>query len=245
MRATSSFGCRVARKISRLESFGDSWYDDTNGMRPGNDDPREDPQETLPPRQHEPRRIVASEKADSLDAGKPSGRRLRLGTPTRLSPARPDPQPPDTSPSVQRGFNLGGADATAETLPASSRKTGVQPWILFVAVGSIILLMAALFLGSSSSGGGAEAAANERLERQYLQYLEAKGHQNNLDVNQRRKEVRERLRAVTWAKALGDRAALESELRGLLVMDNDKNSPLYQYSVNQLMQLGPKKASGF
>jgi len=212
-------------------------------MNSDRDDPNGDPQQTLPPGQYEPRRIVLSQPDKDVTAGA-KGRRLRLGTPTRHAPPPPrDREVPEISASVQRGFNL-GADPKADVLPASSPRTGVQPWILCVAAGAIVLLFLALFL-RPSSGGSAEAIANERLLTQYTKYLEAKGQKDNADVNERRREVVGRLQAVAWAKALGDKAALESELSGLLFLDNDKNSPLYQYSVSQLKQLGPsKKAAG-
>jgi hypothetical protein len=213
-------------------------------MGPGKDDQHEDPQQTLRPRQQgQARRIVASEPSDDQEVGNPQGRRLRLGTPTRLAPTRANPAQRDISASVQRGFTLGGPEPAVETVTASASKPRVQPWILFVAAGAAVLLLMALIL-RPSSGDNAEATANDRLVRQYTQYLETKGQQNNVDVKERKKEVIERLQAVTWAKAIGDGAALEVELRGLLFMDQDKNSPLYQYSVSQLKQLPTKKASG-
>ena len=75
-------------------------------------------------------------------------------------------------------------------------------------------------------------------------WFEAKGQKNNVDVKARKQEVVERLQAVAWAKAVGDRTALETELRGLLFMDDDKNSPLYQFSISQLKQLPARKAPG-
>ena len=146
-------------------------------------------------------------------------------------------------PTLNRGFNLGGETARVNALGAAGAKPGVQRWVWFVAAGAIVLLAVALLLRPSSETS-AQAIANDRLLRQYTQYLETKGRQNNVDVNERKKEVIRRLQAVEWAKAIGDRAALENELKGLLFMDNDKNSPLYQYSVTQLKQLGPRKESG-
>lgn len=225
--------------LTKLRLLNDCTY----GMRPDDDDPQRDPQQTLRPRQHEvPRRILGSDPGRDRDAAQPRGRRLKLGTPTRLSPTSTNTQQqPEVSASVQRGFKLGGADPTPEAVPASGRKGGVQPWILVVAVGAVLMLVVALLLTPSSTGSG-DAAANQRLVRQYTQYLEAKAPNKNVDVNARKREVIERLQAVAWAKAVGDRSALEAELRGLLFMDDDKNSPLYQFSISQLKQLPASKA---
>lgn len=114
-----------------------------------------------------------------------------------------------------------------------------------VAVGAVVLLVVALVL-KPSAAGSAEALANERLLAQYTKYLEAKGVANTADLAEKRKDAVARLQAVAWAKAVGDQAALQSELTALLFLDNDKSSPLYQYSVNELKQIGPpKKRSGF
>ena len=109
-----------------------------------------------------------------------------------------------------------------------------------VAVGALILLAVALLLRPATAGS-AEARANERLLAQYTKYLEAKGTANSSQISERRKDVVNRLQAVAWAKAVDDRVALEKELTALLFLDDDKSSPLYQYSVTQLKQLGPPK----
>ena len=113
-----------------------------------------------------------------------------------------------------------------------------------VAAGALILLAVALLLRPSTTGS-AESLANERLLAQYTKYLESKGVVDAAEVSQRRKDVVGRLQAVAWAKAIDDRAMLEKELTALLFLDDDKSSPLYQYSVTQLKQLGPPKRRGF
>jgi len=194
----------------------------------------------MPPRRNDPRRIAVPEPADPERS---RGRRLKLGTPTRATVAETDSEETAVNPSLHRGFKLGGAERVATQPEKAASKTGVQPWILVVAAGACLLLLVALLLrpGSPSS---AEAAANDRLLKQYTQYLEAKTPKGSVDVPARKREVVERLQAVAWARAVGDRSALENELRGLLFMDDDKNSPLYQYSVTQLKQLPAKKSSG-
>jgi hypothetical protein len=111
-----------------------------------------------------------------------------------------------------------------------------------VAAGAVVLLVLALVLRPSSASS-AEAIANARLLTQYTKYLEGKGLTSSNEINERKKDVVVRLQTIAWAKAIGDRAALENELSGLMFLDSDKNSPLYQYSVNQLKQLGPLKKS--
>src|SRR5947209_5129476 len=99
-------------------------------MRSRNDDPH-DPQETIRPRQHEPsRRIVSPETADDSD-GAPRGRRLKLGTPTRLASTVGSAPEPESEPVVHRGFKLGGSEPTISMAPTSP-KSGVQPWILIL-----------------------------------------------------------------------------------------------------------------
>jgi hypothetical protein len=186
-----------------------------------------DPQSTLPPRQPETTRNTETR-----------GRRLILGTPTRNPVTTPAASASDGNPAVQRGFTL-GRERTVNASP-SRAKTGVQPWVLVVAGGALVLLVIALLLRPSATGS-AEAIANERLLAQYTKYLQTKGIANSSDLEERRKHVVGRLQAVEWAKALGDKSALESELTALLFLDNDKGSPLYQYSVTQLKQLGPPK----
>ena len=209
-------------------------------MPPFSRDSSDDPQETMPPRRHDPRRIAVPEPADPERS---RGRRLKLGTPTRATVPEPESEDTAVNSSVHRGFKLGGAERTAIEPNKSASKAGVQPWILVVAGGAMLLLLVALLLRPSSPSSS-EAAANDRLLRQYTQYLETKNPKGTIDVPARQREVVGRLQAVAWAKAVGDRSALENELRSLLFMDDDKNSPLYQYSVSQLKQLPAKKSSG-
>ena len=191
-------------------------------MRTNNDDLGGDPQSTLPPRG---------------PAGETRGRRLILGTPKVTSSV----SPAEVNSGVHRGFTLGRSAKTAAT---KTSKTGVQPWILMVAGGAIVLLVLALLL-KPAAAGSAEGMANERLLAQYTKYLETKGI-TNADLAEKRKDAVTRFQAVAWAKAVGDQAALERELTALLFLDNDKSSPLYQYSVNELKELGPpKKRPGF
>ena len=184
-----------------------------------------DPQSTLPPRQ-----------SGKLNAGGTQGRRLILGTP-RVTSSVGVPQA-DTD--VNRGFTLGKKpDVAAPSKP----KPVVQPWILMLAGGALLLLVVALIVRPGGVSN-AEGAANERLLAQYTKYLETKGETKGPAVAERRKEVISRLQAVSWAKAVGDTAKLESELTALLFLDNDKGSPLYQYSVKQLKELPSKRRAG-
>lgn len=110
-----------------------------------------------------------------------------------------------------------------------------------VAVGALLLLGVALILRTAGGGGSAQARANDRLVNEYTKYLETKGSLSSSQIAERRKDLVERLQAVAWARAVDDRIALEKELTSLLFLDDDKTSPLYQYSVTQLKQLGPSK----
>ena len=136
---------------------------------------------------------------------------------------------------MHRGFTLGKKTTTAA--PSETPKRLVQPWILFVAGGALLLLLVALLLRPSGVSS-AEGLANEKVLAQYTKYLEKK---DGVNIDERRKEVITRLQAVSWAKAVGDKSALESELTALLFLDDDKASPLYQYSVKELKELGPLK----
>jgi len=108
----------------------------------------------------------------------------------------------------------------------------------------VLLVVALLFAPSGVSS--AEGIANERLLAQYTKYLETKGDTSGSRINEKRKEAITRLQAVAWAKAVGDDSKLETELTSLLFLDDDKSSPLYQYSVSQLKELGTsKKRTGF
>ena len=189
-------------------------------MRIDEDDQSGDPQSTLRPHQ------LRTETR---------GRRLILGSPRRTAEAATAQTDSNLD---QKGFSLGRKPKV--TSPATSSKTTVQPWIILVAVGALILLAVALLLRPSTTGS-AEALANERLLNQYTKYLEAKGAANSSQISERRKDVVNRLQAVAWARAVDDRVALEKELTALLFLDDDKSSPLYQYSVTQLKRLGPPK----
>lgn len=112
-----------------------------------------------------------------------------------------------------------------------------------VAVGALLLLVVALLLRPSGASS-AQARANERLVNEYTKYLETKGSLSSSEIAEKRKDLVGRLQAVAWAKAVDDRLALEKELNALLFLDEDKTSPLYQYSVTQLKQLGPPKKRG-
>src|SRR5215212_1529078 len=194
-----------------------------NAMRIDDDDQSGDPQSTLRPHHSQQRTTEAR------------GRRLILGSPRLTTDAA---SAEGVSTLDGRGFSLG----RKSNIPASSTnsKTTVQPWIIMVAVGALILLVVALLLRPSTAGS-AEALANERLLNQYTKYLEARGVSNSSQISERRKDVVNRLQAVAWARAVDDRVALEKELNALLFLDDDKSSPLYQYSVTQLKQLGPRK----
>lgn len=214
-------------------------FENSTAMARSNDS-NEDPQQTMRPREREASRRLGGPRADA-ESGGTRGRRLKFGNLVGPTDAPSQHNADEADPLVHRGFNLGGHEVKAEPANTASQRT-VQPWILFVAGGAVLLLLAAL-LFRPSSPGNAEAAANERLVTQYTQYLEGR-QKNKLEVSERKKEVLERLQAIAWAKAVGDRNALEIELRGLLFIDNDKNSPLYQYSVGQLKQLPTRKSSG-
>ena len=196
-------------------------------MRIDEDDSGRDPQTTLQPGRPQQSRTTETR-----------GRRLILGSP-RMTTATAEPQ---THPSPDRGFRLGKATNVAK--PATTSNTTVQPWILMVAGGALLLLVVALLFRPASTSS-AEARANEQLLAQYTRYLEiTKGVANSSEISERRKDVVGRLQAVAWARAIDDRAALEQELTALLFLDDDKRSPLYQYSVSQLKQLGPPKKRG-
>lgn len=211
-------------------------------MRFDEDDLNRDPQQTLPPGAPDARRIEVNQTTN-FGAPETRGRRLKLGTPTRNPTATvPAAHAPEVSVAVQRGFTL-GPEARINVPGANASKSAVQPWILVVAGIALLSLVAALLLRPGANR--AESLANQTLMTQYSKYLESKSP-NGIDVAARKKDVDARLKAVTWAKAVGDRAALESELTALMFLDDDKSSPLYKYSVNQLKQLGPtKKSAGF
>lgn len=211
-------------------------------MRFDDDDLNRDPQQTLPPGAPGARRIEVNQTTN-FGAPETRGRRLKLGTPTRNPAATvPATHAPEVSVAVQRGFTL-GPEARTNVPGANPSRSAVQPWILVVAGIALLSLVAALLLRPGASR--AESLANQKLMTQYSKYLESKGPRA-IDVAARKKDVDARLKAVTWAKAVGDRAALESELTALMFLDDDKSSPLYQYSVSQLKQLGPtKRGAGF
>ncbi len=155
------------------------------------------------------------------------------------STAATAPAPAD----INRGFTFGKKPTVEKSSGASKR--AVQPWILVLAGVALVLLVVAL-LFRPSGVSSAEGLANERLLAQYTKYLETKGDTSGSVVDEKRKEAISRLQAVAWAKAVGDDSKLETELTSLLFLDNDKSSPLYQYSVSQLKALGSsKKRAGF
>jgi hypothetical protein len=200
--------------------FDYSLSDPATTMKIDDDERGRDPQSTLPLSRQSPT----------------TGRRLKLGTPRVTSSlATPTPQ---ASAEAHPGFSLGKKQQVAES--SSAGKPIVQPWILMVAGGALVLLVVALLL-APGRGSSAEGLANERLLTQYTKYLESKSLSNAVDIAERRKQALGRLQAVAWAKAVGDTAQLENELTALLFLDNDKSSPLYQYSVKQLKELGPAK----
>jgi hypothetical protein len=197
-----------------------------------------DPQQTLAPGSGSRRRITVTDVRTEDDQNGTPTRRLKFGTPIRQT-LRGDANAAEVSASVQRGFQLGN-EPRVDAQVKHAAKPGVQPWILVVAAGALVLLALALLLRPSSASS-AESAAQQKLVAQYTKYLESKGAGNSINIPERKKEVVDRLQAVAWAKAVGDRNALENELSGLLFLDDDKNSPLYQYSINQLKQLGVTK----
>ena len=206
-------------------------------MRFDDDDFNRDLQQTLPPGASDARRIEVNQTTN-FRAPETRGRRLKLGTPTRNPVATSTTtHAPEVSVAVQRGFTL-GPEVRSNVPIASPSKSPVQPWILVVAGIALLSLVAALLLRAGATRS--ESLANQKLMTQYSKYLESKSS-SGIDVAARKKDVDARLKAVTWAKAVGDRAALESELTALIFLDDDRSSPLYQYSVGQLKQLGPAK----
>lgn len=212
-------------------------------MKSDRDDPDVDPQTTLPPRHGEQSRRILGSQPFEDQSGATRAKRMKLGTPTPLSTGVEEHPDLEISSSVHRGFKIGPQQSPQVPVEAGS-KTKIQPWILVVAAGAMVLLVLALLL-RPSSGDSAEALANERLLAQYTKYLEARDPKEPINLGERKKDVVARLQTVAWAKAIGDKAVLEHELNGLLFLDNDRNSPLYQYSLKQLKQLGPsRKAPG-
>lgn len=203
------------------------------------DDLNRDPQQTLQPGDtNRPSRVEPQETA-SAQTSEPRARRLKFGTPTRnptMTAGRQTVDLPPVSPAVQRGFTI-GPEVPANLSAAKTSKTSVQPWILFVAGGAIVLLLVALLLMPASTSSD-QSQATGRLVTQYMKYLESRTGATGIDAAARQKDVVARLQAVEWAKAIGDKKTLENELTTLMFLDNDKSSPLYQYSVAQLKQLG-------
>lgn len=207
------------------------------------DDLNQDPQQTLQPGGTNRSRRVEPQTA-SAQTSEPKARRLKFGTPTRNPTMTVDAQTvdlPPVSPAVKRGFTI-GSEVIADLPAAKTSKTSVQPWILFVAGGAIVLLLVALVLKPASTSSD-QSQGTARLMTQYTKYLESRHAVTGVDVAARQKDVIARLQAVEWAKAIGDKKALENELTILMFLDNDKGSPLYQYSVAQLKQLGPGRKS--
>ncbi len=189
-------------------------------MKLDDDEQSRDPQSTLPPRLSRQTRAQETQ-----------GRKLILGTPRATSPAQ-------AASDAHRGFTLGKKHVAPAAAEAPKRL--VQPWILFVAGGALLLLVVALLLRPSGVSN-AEGTADQKVLAQYTKYLETKKGANGINIEERRKEVTTRLQAVSWAKAVDDKAALENELTSLLFLDDDKSSPLYEYSVKELKALGRSK----
>lgn len=119
---------------------------------------------------------------------------------------------------------------------SSGESKGVSPVILFAAVGALVILVLVIVIGPSKPGADTSSDESKELVVSYRAYLKQQ-KPVPADVDERVKQVEERLAAISWAERVGRRDVLRRELDLLLLLDTDRASPVYRYASRRLSRL--------
>jgi pSer/pThr/pTyr-binding forkhead associated (FHA) protein len=120
---------------------------------------------------------------------------------------------------------------------AKEEKQGVSPVILLSAVGAVVVLLLVIVIGPSRKAAfEATAAEHKKVVADYEAYLK-KAKKPDAEIKVRAGEVRGRLEAIAWAERVGRKDTIRRELNVLLMMDEDRTSPVYLFAVKNLARL--------
>ncbi len=119
---------------------------------------------------------------------------------------------------------------------SSAESKGVSPVILFAAVGALVILLLVIVIGPSKPGADTSSDEGKELVVSYKAYLKQQ-KPVPADMDERVRQVEERLAAISWAERVGRRDVLRRELDLLLLFDTDRASPVYRYASRRLSRL--------
>jgi hypothetical protein len=193
-------------------------------------DANRSPEERLePPHSPNTRRIVVPGQRVSRGAASQSSR-ITLGTAARTASDLSTQDPVEDS-TRKRGYGLGNKGSVARVKEAKkiSARTLI---IVLAAVAAALVLMVTLF-GSARDKGVILTSVEEKMLNEYRGYL-AKNNRKEAEINSRLKDVKERIEAARWSRMVAGSNESEQEFRSLLLLDNDRQSPLYKYCAEQI-----------
>jgi len=170
---------------------------------------------------------------------------IKLGkasTPQPPDPPSPDGQTPRAGEPAGTGELRGYEIGTGSKPKLKARKEapgeskGISPVILFAAAGAVVVLLLVMVIGPSRPGTDAPTDTSKELSASYKAYLKQQKPPPP-DIDEKVRQVEERLAAIAWAERVGRKDVLRRELDLLLMMDTDRGSPIYRYASQRLSRL--------
>lgn len=185
-----------------------------------------------------PRRITVPEAAANRfggTSGGAAGSRI-LGRPSPLPGETPHAAAEETDAArVRPGFELGNKRPAVSGADEQAQKASRRKLMIGVGVGIVLVLFLLMLLMPAGEKGAFLTSADQEMMRQYRDYLiQYNQHPQGSDIETRIKDVERHLKAYRWAASVGEKKQAEREFDTLLLMDSDRNSPLYSYCVKKL-----------
>lgn len=137
-----------------------------------------------------------------------------------------------------RGYDIGGDQRpkVAAKKKEKGEPRAISPVILFAAAAAAVVLVLVIVIGPSRPGAAGPADEDVNLVASYKTYL-AQRRPPPPDADQRVREVESRLEAIGWAERVGRPDLMRRELDLLLMLDGDRDSPVYRYASRRLARL--------
>ena len=161
------------------------------------------------------------------------GVRLGRRLPYQPAPAPAQAPPPEAMRQPREGWDLGQAKPQGDAQKDAARKAGLRKLLIAVGVVFVVVIALALILGPSGSKGVILTRDDQQLLNDYRAYLKKSGLPAE-EVETKAGGAEKRMKAYRWAASVGESRSAEEEYRSLLLMDNDRSSPLYVYCVEKL-----------
>lgn len=196
------------------------------------------------------RRIVVPDRpAAPGPAKRVAPGRMTLGSMTRRE-APPTPRP--AAPTATAATAPAGAPSAEAQAEETARKRGwswkrppldamqkaaakkVSPRTLVLGVAALVaaVVLLGMLFGGSREKGVIMTPAEQKMMNDYRNYLARNGY-SEAQITDREREVERRIKAAKLAMTVGEEGKANGEFRVLLLKDNDRQSPLYKYCIEQ------------